>query len=41
MREYHVNLLMITDCTHKWHYLAVKRMSALLRGISSTHYGDH
>ena len=41
MREHHVNLLMITDCSHKWHYLAVKGMSALLRGISSTHDGDH
>ena len=24
----------------KWHYLVVKRFSALLRGITSKHYGD-
>ena len=24
----------------KWHYLAVKKLSALLRGITSKHYGD-
>ena len=24
----------------KWHYLAVKELSALLRGITSKHYGD-
>ena len=23
-----------------WHYFAVKRLSALLRGIASKHYGD-
>ena len=23
-----------------WHYFAVKRLSALLRGITSKHYGD-
>ena len=23
-----------------WHYLALKKLSALLRGITSTHYGD-
>ena len=40
-REHHANLLMITDGTDKWHYLAVKRIPALLRGISSTHDGDH
>ena len=31
-----VILLMITDC-EKWHYLAVKGLSALLRGIKSNH----
>ena len=30
---------MITDDT-KWHYLAVKSLSALLRGITSNHNGD-
>ena len=30
---------MITDC-EKWHYLAVRRLSALLRGITSKHEGD-
>ena len=38
----HVNqaiLLMITD-GKKWHYLAVKRLSALLRGITSNNFGD-
>ena len=24
----------------KWHYLAVKSLSALLRGITSNHFGD-
>ena len=30
---------MITDC-RKWHYLAVKNLSALLRGVTSNHKGD-
>ena len=30
---------MITD-GKKWHYLAVKKSSALLRGITSKHDGD-
>ena len=30
---------MITD-GNKWHYLAVKKISALLRGITSNHNGD-
>ena len=30
---------MITD-GKKWHYLTVKRLSALLKGISSNHVGD-
>ena len=34
-----VTLLMITD-GEKWHYLAVKRLSALFRGITSKHEGD-
>ena len=35
-----VNLLMITDGTANWHYLAVKSISGLLRGITSNHNGD-
>ena len=31
---------MITDDGKKWHYLAVKSISALLRGITSNHNGD-
>ena len=34
-----VILLMITD-NEKWHYLAVKSISRLLRGITSNHVGD-
>ena len=30
---------MITD-GKKWHYLAVKGLSALLRGVTSNHNGD-
>ena len=30
---------MITD-GEKWHYLAVKKLSELLRGITSKHVGD-
>ena len=33
-------LLMITDDGEKWHYLAVRSLSALLRGISSSNNGD-
>ena len=39
-REYHANLLMITDGTDKRHYITIKSISALLRGITSTHNGD-
>ena len=38
-RENQVILLMITD-GEKWHYLAVKSLSALLRGIPSKHVED-
>ena len=31
---------MITDKNNKWHYLAVKRLSALFRGITSSNNGD-
>ena len=34
-----VILLMITD-GKKWHYLFVKKLSVLLRGITSNHFGD-
>ena len=37
-RDNQVVLLMITD-NEKWHYLAVKRVSGLLRGITSNHNG--
>ena len=37
-RENQVILLMITD-GKKWHYLAVKSLSALFRGITSKHVG--
>ena len=39
-RDTQVNLLMITDGTGNWHYLAVKSISGLLRGITSNHNGD-
>ena len=38
-RNIQVILLMITDAK-KWHYLAVKSLSELLRGITSNHNGD-
>ena len=38
-RENQVILLIITD-GEKWHYLAVKSLSALLRGIISKHKED-
>ena len=39
-RNTHANLLMITNGSAKWHYLAIKSISGLLRGITSTHNGD-
>ena len=39
-RDNQVNLLMITDGTSNWHYLAVKRISGLLRGVTSNYNGD-
>ena len=39
-RDNQVNLLMITDGATNWHYLAVKSISGLLRGITSNHNGD-
>ena len=38
-RDNHVILLMITD-DKKYHCLAVKKFSALLRGTTSNHDGD-
>ena len=38
-RDNQVILLMITD-SEKWHYVAVKSISGLLRGITSDHDGD-
>ena len=35
------NLLMITDNENNWHYLAIKSISGLLHGITSTNHGDH
>ena len=40
-REHHANLLMITNGTDKWHYITMKSIPALLRGVSSTHNDDH
>ena len=31
---------MITNGTSNWHYLAIKNISGLLRGLSSNHNGD-
>ena len=31
---------MIADGTSNWHYLAVKSISGILRGITSNHNGD-
>ena len=39
-RKSQVILLMITDDGERWHYLAVRSLSALLRGISSSNNGD-
>ena len=38
-RENQIILLMITD-GEKWHYLTIKNLSGLLRGITSNHAGD-
>ena len=39
-RDNHVILLMITNDDKNWHYLTVKSISKLLRGITSNHKGD-
>ena len=38
-RENQIILLRITDCK-KWNYVAVKKLSVLLRGITLKHNGD-
>ena len=39
-RDNQVNLLMITNNDNDWHYLTVKNISGVLRGITSNHNGD-
>ena len=39
-RKKQIILLMISDDGNRWHYLAVKSLLALLRGITSNHHGD-
>ena len=39
-RENHVILLMINTDSEKWHYLAVKSLSALFRGIAGKNNRD-
>ena len=39
-RKNQVILLMITDDGKRWHYLAIRSLPALLRGITSNHHGD-
>ena len=39
-RDNLVNLLMITNNDKDWHYLAVKSISGLLKGITWKHNGD-
>ena len=39
-RDNQVNLLMITNNDKDWHYLAIKSIPGLLKGITSKHNGD-
>ena len=39
-REHIVDLLKITDNQNSWHYLTIKNMKRLIRGITSNHHGD-
>ena len=39
-REKQVILFMISNGEGQWHYFAVKKLPALLRGITSKHHGD-
>ena len=36
----HANLLMITCETSNWHYLEIKSIPGLSRGVTSNHNGD-
>ena len=38
--KYQVILLMVTDDGKRWHYLAVRSLPALFRGITSNHHGN-
>ena len=40
-RNIHGNLLMIKNGYGNWHYLALKSIPALVRGLKSTHNGDY
>ena len=40
-RDAQANLLIITDGKSNWHYLAIKSITALLRGITSNNRGDY
>ena len=40
-RNNQVNLLMITEGVNNWHYLTVKSLSRLFRGILSNNNGDY
>ena len=39
-REHHANLLTITEGKDKWHYITIKSIPALLRGVTSAHNSD-
>ena len=39
IRDNQIILLMISNCK-SWHYLAIKNLSKLLRGITNNHNGD-
>ena len=38
--QYIVDLLMITDNQNNWHYITIKNMKRLIRGVTSNHHGD-
>ena len=39
-RKQIVDLLMITDNQNTWHYLTIKMIKRLIRGVTSNHHGD-
>ena len=39
-RQHIVDLLMITGNQNNWHYLAIRNMKRLTRGVASNHHGD-